>query len=90
MKVSYFALLREATKKRSEIRERPAATVRDLLNDLVAEYGPNFARWIMKDGELAGFAIVLVNGQDVRGLQGLDTPLTPDSDVFIFPPLAGG
>ncbi|CAO3453199.1 MoaD/ThiS family protein [Azospirillum largimobile] len=90
MKVSYFALLREATKKRSEIWERPAPTVRDLLRDLVAEYGPNFSRWILKDGELAGFAIILVNGQDVRGLQGLDTPLTPDSDVFIFPPLAGG
>jgi MoaD family protein len=90
MKVSYFALLRDATRKRSEIWERPASTVGDLLRDLAAEYGPNFARWILKDGELAGFAIILVDGHDVRGLQGLDTPLTPESDVFIFPPLAGG
>lgn len=90
MRISYFALLREATRKRTEIWKRPAATLRDLLGDLVAEYGPNFARWIVKDGELAGYAIILVNGQDVRGLQGLDTPLSSDSDIFIFPPLAGG
>ena len=90
MRISYFALLRDATKKSHELWQRPAATLRDLLRDLVAEYGPNFARWILKDGELAGYAIILVDGQDVRGLQGLDTPLSPDTDVFIFPPLAGG
>ncbi|HYH21859.1 MAG TPA: MoaD/ThiS family protein [Azospirillum sp.] len=90
MQISYFALLRNATKKSREEWTRPAPAVRDLMRDLVAEYGPDFARWVMKDGELASFAIILVDGRDVRGLQGLDTPLTPESDVFIFPPLAGG
>ncbi|HYH38538.1 MAG TPA: MoaD/ThiS family protein [Azospirillum sp.] len=90
MKISYFALLRTATNKTQEEWTRPAATVRDLLRDLVAEYGPAFARWIWKDDELSGFAIVLVDGHDIRSRQGLDTPLTPDSEVFIFPPLAGG
>ncbi|BAI75133.1 protein (plasmid) [Azospirillum sp. B510] len=90
MKISYFALLRDATRKHSEVWERPAPTLRVLMDDLAAEYGANFARWVMKNGELAGYAIILVNGKDVRGLQGLDTPLAADSDVFIFPPLAGG
>lgn len=90
MKISYFALLRTATRKHDEDWTRPAPTLRVLMRDLAAEYGPEFARWVMKDGELSGLAIILVDGRDVRGLQGLDTPLTPDSNVFIFPPLAGG
>ncbi|CBS90949.1 MoaD/ThiS family protein [Azospirillum lipoferum] len=90
MRVSYFALLRNATKTSKEEWTQPAATVRDLMRDLVAKYGPEFARWVMKDGELAGFSIILVDGRDVRSLQGLDTPLTLESDIFIFPPLAGG
>ena len=90
MKISYFALLRNATKKSQEVWSRPVGTVRDLLRDLAEEYGAEFARWVLKDGELSGFAIVLVDGRDVRSLQGLDTPLTPDSEVFIFPPVAGG
>jgi len=90
MKISYFALLRDATKKNQEVWSRPVGTVRDLLRDLAEEYGAEFSRWVLKGGELAGFAIVLVDGRDVRSLQGLDTPLKPDSEVFIFPPVAGG
>jgi molybdopterin converting factor small subunit len=44
----------------------------------------------MPGGKGAGLALILVDGQDARGLQGLDTPLGPESRISIFPPLAGG
>ena len=88
--LSYFAVLREVTHTSAEEWTRPAATLRDLLHDLVARYGPRFGRWVLPDGEHTGLAIVLVNGSDVRGLQGLDTPLKPNSEICIFPPVAGG
>jgi molybdopterin synthase sulfur carrier subunit len=90
MMLSYFALLRDVTRKANEEWTRPAATLGDLLRDLVAAYGPPFGRWVMVDGGQFGPAVVLVDGQDARGLQGLETPLKPDSDIVIFPPLAAG
>jgi molybdopterin synthase sulfur carrier subunit len=89
MKVIYFALLRDIAGKREEDWSRPAATVGDLLHDLVAEYGPEFGRWLMENGDL-NLAIVLVNGHDVRGLQRLATPLAPSDTVTLFPPVGGG
>jgi molybdopterin synthase sulfur carrier subunit len=89
MKVEYFATLRDVAGRREENWDRPAATVGQLLRDLIARYGRDFERWVLKNGDL-GLAIVLVNGQDVRGLQRLDTPLSPDDTVTIFPPVAGG
>ena len=90
MKLSYFALLRDVTRKANEEWTRPAATLDDLLRDLIAVYGAKFAGWVMPDGVHIGSAVILVDGQDVRGQQGLETPLGPDSDVVIFPPLTWG
>lgn len=90
MKILYFATLRLATKKSEEEWNRPAPTLRPLIQDLVSLYGTGFSQWVVKNGELAGLSIVLVDGVDVRSLQGLDTPLTSTSEIAIFPPLAGG
>ncbi|MFQ6019517.1 MAG: ubiquitin-like small modifier protein 1 [Dehalococcoidia bacterium] len=41
-------------------------------------------------GELRRFVNIYVNGEDVRFLQGLDTPLKPGDEVSIVPAVAGG
>lgn len=91
MKLLYFATLRLATKKSEEDWTAPAPTLRVLMTDLIARYGREFGRWVVgEDGELSGLAIVLLDGIDVRGKQGLDTPLAGVAEVAIFPPVAGG
>ena len=90
MMLSYFALLRDVTRKVNEEWTRPAATLGDLLHDLIATYGPGFGRWVLPDGAHLGLAMILVDGRDVRNGQGLETRLRPDSDIILFPPLAGG
>lgn len=63
----------------------------DLLRDLSRRYGPQFRKWVLTpDGELCEIAILLVNGRDVRDGLRLETPLSPDDEICIFPPVAGG
>ncbi len=90
MKILYFAMLRDVTCKSEETWTRPAATLGELVHDLVATYGKGFERWLVADGKMSDLAIIMVNGQDVRHLQGFDTPLQASDTVVIFPPVAGG
>ncbi len=90
MKLLYFAMLRDVTGKSEETWTRPAATLGELMHDLIQKYGKGIERWLMVDGKMSDIAIIMVNGQDVRHLQGFDTPLQANDTVVIFPPVAGG
>ena len=89
MKIRYYATLRDVTHKTKEDWVPREATVGDLLRDLGRRYGREFERWVLENGKLK-YALVLVNGQDVREQHGLDTPLTPDDTVVFIPPVGGG
>ncbi len=83
-------MLRQVTGKSQEQWDKPAATLGELMRDLSAKYGSGIGKWLMVDGKMSEIAIIMVNGQDVRHLQGLDTPLKPSDAIAIFPPVAGG
>ena len=66
------------------------ATVGDVLAALEAEH-PGFAERILDDeGGLRRFVNVFVADDDVRFLQGLDTPVPEGETVAILPAVAGG
>ena len=65
------------------------ATVGAVLNDL-AEKFPGLAGQIFEDGEVAPFVNVYLEGEDVRTLQGLDTPVADSATVILLPAMAGG
>ena len=90
MMLTYFSSLRDVTHKASEKWNRPAATLGDLLRDLTAAYGAEFGSWVVTEGNQSNHAMIMVDGSDVRGALGLATPLTPDSQIVIFPPVMGG
>ena len=73
-------------------REIDAAgdTVREVLDD-VAERYPALGRQVLDDGNgLASFVNVYLNSEDVRTLDGLDTPVQAGSTVILLPAMAGG
>ncbi len=72
-------------------RQVPAAgdTVRELLDDLMARF-PGLRSQLVEDEELAPFVNVYVGGEDVRMLDGLDTPVEQGSTVILLPAMAGG
>jgi sulfur-carrier protein len=72
-------------------RQVPASgdTVRELLDDLIARF-PGLRTQLVEDNSIASFVNVYVEGEDVRTLDGLDTPVDAGSTVILLPAMAGG
>jgi sulfur-carrier protein len=70
--------------------EVPGSTIGELIRALTAQH-PNLRQQLLaEDGGLNRFVNVYVNGQDVRYLQGLDTPVEDRDEVRLLPAMAGG
>jgi sulfur-carrier protein len=75
-----------------EISLAPGSDLNDLLDFLVARTGPAlFERlYINNSREMKKDLRLLVNGQDIIFLEGLNTELKEGDRFSIIPPLAGG
>ncbi len=80
--------LREATEGES-IANVDGSTVGEVLDALYARYAELRSR-IAEDGGLRRFVNVYVAGEDIRFLDGLDTPVNDGDEVTILPAVAGG
>ncbi len=80
--------LREATEGEA-VAAVDGATVGEVLDALYARYGELRSR-IAQDGGLRRFVNVYVGGEDIRFLDGLDTPVSDGDEVTILPAVAGG
>ncbi len=65
-------------------------SLRDVLSDLADRF-PALGRQVLEGGDgIAPFVNVYVDSEDVRTLQGLDTPVREGSTVILLPAMAGG
>jgi sulfur-carrier protein len=81
--------LRSLSEGSSEVTVE-ASTVAEALKALEAAH-PGFAeRLFDDDGRLRRFVNVFVADEDIRFLDGVETPLTRGSTVSIVPAVAGG
>lgn len=67
-----------------------ASTVREMISALDAKHPGLRARICEDTGEVRRFVNVFVGDEDIRFLQGLDTPLNDGISVSIIPAVAGG
>lgn len=81
--------LRSATGGASEVAV-DAATVRDMLDDLERQHPGIRERLCEESGEVRRFVNVFVGDEDIRFLQGLETPIPEGTQVSIIPAVAGG
>lgn len=65
------------------------ATVDDALAALL-DARPELADRVLADGELRDHVNVLHNGRNVAEEAGLATPVEPDDELAMFPPVSGG
>ncbi len=91
MKVKIFATLRQLVgAKEIEVGLEGGDTVGSVLARLVADY-PALGEHILDDeGNLETYINVFVNRRSMRFLDGLNTSLSEDDVLAIFPPVAGG
>lgn len=81
--------LRALTAGEAEV-EVEATTVAEVISGLEAVH-PGFADRLLDDtGSIRRFVNVFVADDDVRYLQGLDTPVPSGETVSIIPAVAGG
>ncbi len=69
--------------------EADGGNVRELLDDLTTRY-PALRTQLFEGGAIAPFVNVYLEGEDVRTLDGLDTPVSGDQTVILLPAMAGG
>ena len=82
-------VLRSAVGGQKQV-ELEGGTVRELVDALVAKFPALRQQLLAEDGDLNRFVNVYVNGQDVRYLNGLDTPVAERDEVRLLPAMAGG
>ena len=67
-----------------------AGTMVEVVKSLEGQFPGLKARICEDDGELRSFVNVYINGEDVRFLDGMNSPVASGDEVSIVPAVAGG
>ena len=70
--------------------ELPGASVGEVVRELIARHPGLGGQVLAPDGALNRYVNVYLNGQDVRYLDGLETPVGERDEVRLLPAMAGG
>ena len=82
-------VLRSSTGGEKEVAAS-GASVGEVLRALAGEHPDTERQLFAEDGRLNRYVNVYLNDEDVRVLQGLDTPVGESDTLVILPAMAGG
>lgn len=82
-------VLRNSTGGEREV-EGSGANVGELLRDLASKHPATESQLFDDEGQLNRYVNVYLNDEDVRVLDGLDTPVGESDTIMILPAMAGG
>jgi sulfur-carrier protein len=81
-------VLRKHTDGQAKV-EAAGGTVREAFGQLTTDH-PGLQDQLLDGDEVRGFINVYVDDEDIRYLDGLDTPVGDDAEIAIMPAVAGG
>ena len=81
--------LRKLTNELDQV-EITAGNIGELIDLLEKEYNGMKERLCDEDGELRYFVNIYLNGEDIRFIEGMNTPTESGDEVSIVPAVAGG
>jgi molybdopterin synthase sulfur carrier subunit len=91
MEIKIHATLRDAVgKKCVRLDKFSNATIEQILQELISRYPAIVPKLFRDNGELHAGAHILINGRDMRYLNGLETRISAEDEVRIFPAVGGG
>jgi sulfur-carrier protein len=73
-----------------EIELEKPVTVMKLLELVSQKLNTNIVPELVKDGEIKVGTILLINGKNILHAEKLETMITEDCEVSVFPPAGGG
>jgi molybdopterin synthase sulfur carrier subunit len=82
-------VLRASTGGEKEVQAE-GGTVGDVLRALAQEHTATESQLFSEEGTLNRYVNVYLNDEDVRVLDGLDTPVKDSDTLVILPAMAGG
>jgi molybdopterin synthase sulfur carrier subunit len=82
-------VLRNATGGAKEV-EADGTSVGEVLRAVATEHPDTERQLFSEDGQLNRYVNVYLNDEDVRVLDGLETPVGENDTVVILPAMAGG
>jgi len=92
VEVKLYAMLREIASKKLEKVDLPEkASVRDLIDFLISEYGDEFASYIYdSEKQVRNYLSYMINGVNINSLDGFETTLKGGDVISLLPPVGGG
>jgi molybdopterin synthase sulfur carrier subunit len=81
--------LRRYTASQSKV-EVSGSNINEMIEDLERQYPGVKSRLCDDSGQIKRYVNVFVNDEEIRSLQGADTPLSERDEVSIVPAMAGG
>lgn len=81
--------LRRYTNSQSKVQVG-GATIQQVVDNLEAEFPGVKSRLCDDNGQIKRYVNVFVNGEEIRTLQGAETPVADKDEVSIIPAMAGG
>lgn len=90
--VRFYSVFEKVTGRREWVAQvKQGATLKELLKMLFKEFGPAFKELVVSgEWTVKTSCVVLLNGQNVILMEGLDTPLKDGDEIWLLPPLSGG
>jgi sulfur-carrier protein len=82
-------VLRSSTGGEKEVAA-DGSNVGEVLRELASQHPDTERQLFSEDGELNRYVNVYLNDEDVRVLQGLETPVGASDTLVILPAMAGG
>jgi molybdopterin synthase sulfur carrier subunit len=81
--------LRRYTNGQSKVQSK-GTNIFELVDNLEARYPGIKSRLCDESGNIKRYVNVFINDEEIRTLQGTDTPITDKDEVSIIPAMAGG
>lgn len=81
--------LRRYTDGQSKV-ESAGANILELIDNLEAQHPGVKSRLCDNNGQIKRYVNVFINGEEIRTLQGVETPIADKDEVSIVPAMAGG